>query len=441
MQVATEMNRDLLEIVRALELRFTEDNPLSHARHQRSRRVLPGGNTRQTLYYSPFPLTVVRGQGGHVIDLDGHVYLNLVGDYAAGVYGHSCAPIHEAIHTCLTNGLSLSGVNNPEVEFAELIKARIPSLEQLRFCNSGSEACLLAALLARHATNRPALLVFKGCYHGGFMIYGDSPQPLSAPFEIVQATYNDVAGTREVLRAHAASIAAILVEPVMSAGGCIPATPEFLSMLREETRTLGITLVFDEVMTSRLGPGGVQGEIGITPDLTTLGKFWGGGFAFGAFGGAESLMRHFDVGAGGALSHGGTFNNNIVAMTAGLVGARDVYTPAVCRGLNRRGDALRLELNELGHRTGIAFQATGLGAVLNSHWRAGRISSPADVEPTNSLLRRLFQLDMLLRGYYVAQRGMITLALSTTDEDLRGYVLAVADFLRTYEDVLPRRSP
>jgi glutamate-1-semialdehyde 2,1-aminomutase len=211
-------------------------------------------------------------------------------------------------------------------------------------------------------------------------------------------------------------------------------------MLREETRALGIALVFDEVMTSRLGPGGVQEEIGIEPDLTTLGKFWGGGFAFGAFGGAELLMRHFDVAGGGALSHGGTFNGNVMAMTAGLVGARDVYTPEVCVDLNRRGDSLRSELNELGRRAGIALQATGFGAVLNTHWRGGTISSPQDVEPSNSPLRRLFQLDMLLRGFYVAQRGLITLALSITEQDLRRYLTAVADYLDSYQDILPKRA-
>jgi glutamate-1-semialdehyde 2,1-aminomutase len=440
MRLTTNVSQDLSAAVRAVEQRFTDANPLSHAQHQRARRVLPGGNARQTLYYSPFPLTVVRGKDGHVTDLDGHTYLNLVGEYAASVYGHSCEPIHDAVRSCLTGGLSLSGMNSAEVELAELISARFPSMEQVRFCNSGSEACLLAALLARHATGRRSLLVLRGCYHGGFMNYGDSDSPLSVPFETVKATYNDVAGTRAALRANGTSIAAVLVEPVMGAGGCIPGTREFLSMLRDETRKLGIVLVFDEVMTSRLGSGGVQGEIGIAPDLTTLGKFWGGGFAFGAFGGAKSLMCHFDVIGGGTLSHAGTFNNNIMAMTAGLVGARDVYTSEVCADTNRRGDWLRAELNDLGCQMDIAFQATGLGAVLNMHWRSEPISNPGDVEPPNSPMRRLFQLEMLLRGYYVTQRGMITLALPTTEQDLQGYLGAVADYMTSYQAFLPKRA-
>jgi glutamate-1-semialdehyde 2,1-aminomutase len=141
-------------------------------------------------------------------------------------------------------------------------------------------------------------------------------------------------------------------------------------MLREETERSGTLLVFDEVMTSRLAPGGVQGLSGIRPDLTTLGKFWGGGFSFGAFGGSRALMRHLDLGTGGILSQGGTFNNNVMTMTAGLVGARDVYTPEACRRLNALGDSLRAELNDLGDSLGLDFQATGIGGYSPSTGRA-----------------------------------------------------------------------
>jgi glutamate-1-semialdehyde 2,1-aminomutase len=418
------------------ERRFAAANPHSRLRHERACTVLPGGHSRQTLYYAPFPLTMARGTAARVTDADGHEYLNLVGDFAAGVYGHDCEPIHLAVRETMRSGISLSGPNSHEVEFAELIARRIPSMEQIRFCNSGSEACLFAVQLARHATRRSKLLVFDGCYHGGFMVYGAQESPLSIPFPIVKATYNDVQGTRAVLRACGAELAAVLVEPMMGSAGCIPATPEFLAMLREETRQIGALLVFDEVMTSRLAPGGVQELRNIQPDLTTLGKFWGGGFAFGAFGGARALMRHLDLRGGGSLSQGGTFNNNVMTMAAGLVGARDVYTPEACRRLNALGDGLRDELNGLGKSLGIAFQATGIGGVLNTHWHGGAITDPAQVESATAPKRRLFHLDMMERGFHTAQRGMINLSLPLQDADLAGFVQATRGYLMTHAGIL-----
>jgi glutamate-1-semialdehyde 2,1-aminomutase len=339
MNTAAAKSIALDQAVAAAESRFAAANPRSRQRHERARTVLPGGHSRQTLYYAPFPLTIAGGAGACITDLDGHEYLNLVGDFAAGVFGHQCEPIQRAVLQTLRSGLSLSGPNMHEVEFAELISRRIPSMEQLRFCNSGSEACLFAAQLARHAAQRPALLVFNGCYHGGFMSYGAKDPPLSVPLPLVKATYNDVPGTRSALNAHGDSLAAVIVEPMMGSAGCIPASAEFLAMLREETQRNGALLIFDEVMTSRLAPGGVQELHGIRPDLTTLGKFWGGGFAFGAFGGARSVMKHLDMRAGGALSQGGTFNNNVMAMTAGLVGAR--LSAAQCPGRQPAGAAQR----------------------------------------------------------------------------------------------------
>ncbi len=420
------------------EQQFIAANPLSQARHQRACHVMPGGHSRQTLFYAPFPLTIASGDAARVTDLDGHQYLNLVGDYAAGVFGQTCAPIQQAVRDALQAGISLSGLNTKELELAELISRRIPSIEQLRFCNSGSEAVLFASLVARHATKRPKLLVFNGCYHGGFMIYGPSDPGLSVPFPLVKATYNDVPGTRATLRANGTDIAAVLVEPMMGSGGCIPASAEFLTMLREETRRAGIVLIFDEVMTSRLAPGGVQSLRGIQPDMTTLGKFWGGGFAFGAFGGSRELMRHLDTRSGGLLSQGGTFNNNILAMSAGLVGARDVYTPEACVWLNALGDKLREQLNALGRSLSLGFQATGLGGVLNTHWRDVSMTEPSLLEPATAPVRRLFQLEMFSRGYYVAQRGMINLSLPLQESDLDGFVGQVRDYLSRHAAILPR---
>ena len=436
--VDAAVNHALASTLASVEARYAAANPASRAAWTRAQSVLPGGHTRQTLYFAPFPLVMTGGREARVTDLDGHEYLNLVGDYAAGLFGSSCEPLRAAAEEAMRRGISLSGLNAPESQLAELISRRIPSMEQVRFCNSGSEACLFAAQLARHATGRPKLLVFNGCYHGGFLIFGHQPAPLTVPIPALHATYNDVEGTRALLRANSGQLAAVFVEPMMGAGGAIPGTPEFLGMLRAETERLDILLVFDEVMTSRLAPGGVQELRGIRPDLTTLGKFWGGGFAFGAFGGARHVMRHMDPASGGALSQGGTFNNNVITMSAGLVGARDVYNPDACRRLNALGDWLREELCRTGRETGTAFQASGLGGVLNTHWSSGPIRNPGDVVPVSAPVRRLYQLEMIHAGFFVAARGMINLSLPMQERDLADFVAATRRFLAQYAQLLPR---
>ena len=436
MAITPLRNIDLGSALADAERQYVAANPGSKARIEKACRVMPGGNTRTVLYWPPFPLTIARGEGARVWDVDGHEYVDFLAEYTAGLYGHSNPVISAAISRALADGIVLGGHNELEGRLAEALCARIPSLDLVRFCNSGTEANLMALSTARAHTGRSKVMAMVGGYHGSVFYFAGAGSPLNVPFPMVMAQYNDIEGTLALIESHADDLAVIVVEPMMGGGGTIPADREYLAALREASTRHGIVLVFDEVMTSRLAPGGLQEAHGITPDMTTLGKYLGGGLTFGAFGGRADIMSRFDPASEGAFPHAGTFNNNILTMAAGLAGITEVYTPEACAALNARGDALRERLNGVMQARGLPVQVTGLGSMMTVHFRAGPIRSPADAGAGNDTARGLFHLEMLARGQYLARRGMVTLSLPMTDADCDGLVAAVDDFLGEYAPLI-----
>lgn len=410
---------------------YTERNPRSLARHNAAAEVMPGGNTRSVLYYSPFPLGIARGQGCYLLDVDGHRYIDFLGEYTAGIYGHSHPIIRAALDHALDDGINFGGPNIAEVRLAQVVCQRFPSLELVRFTNSGTEANLMALTAARTFTKRAKIMVFAGGYHGGVLYFsGGESSPVNAPYDFVIAPYNDVDGTAALIEHHASDLAAIILEPMLGGGGCIPADHDFLVMLRTAATRCGAILIFDEVMTSRLAPGGLQAVHNILPDMTTLGKYVGGGMSFGAFGGRADLMAQFDPSRPDALPHAGTFNNNVLTMSAGLAGLTEVYTPAAAIALNAQGDALRTRLNDLCRRHEVSMQFTGFGSMLNVHMTDAPLRSPTDAAKGDQQLRELFFFDMLNAGIWIARRGMITLSLPIGDSECDSLVHAVEGFIQ-----------
>lgn len=404
---------------------YAAANPRSLAMHERASAVMPGGNTRSVLFYTPFPLTMVSGAGCRLKDADGHDYVDFLGEFTAGLYGHSDPVIAEAIGEAVANGLNLGSHGPLEAEFAEAIKARFPSMELLRFTNSGTEANMLALALAKHATGRAKVMVFEGGYHGGTLTFPAGGVPVNIPHDYVFARYNDVEFTRDLIRSHGPQLACVIVEPMMGSGGCIAGDPAFLAMLREETSAAEAILLYDEVMTSRLGPGGLQAETGIRPDLTTLGKYIGGGMSFGAFGGRADIMRHFDPSLPGALPHAGTFNNNVLTMAAGLAGLTRRLTPEAVRALNARGEALRRELNAILASAGAQIRVAGIGSLLNIHPVGFEPERPSDLAGADQRMRDLIFFDLLEDGFYIARRGLMALSLAVGDGEIEALQEAV----------------
>ena len=391
---------------------YVDRRPRSAALAVAAAKVMPGGNTRTVLHFDPFPFRVDHAEGSVLVDVDGHRYVDLLGNYTAGLFGHQVPAVRDAVIAQLDRGWAIGATHALEVELAELICGRFESIEQVRFTNSGTEANLMAIGTAMHVTGRRKVLVFEEGYHGGVLTFAHGVGPLNVPHDFLIVPYNDVRALQAAFAATGSEIACVVVEPVQGSGGCIPAESAFLAALRELCTQHGTVLIFDEVMTSRLHPGGAQARFGVVPDMTTLGKYLGGGMTFGAFGGRRSIMAAFDPAQGGALSQAGTFNNNVVTMAAGVAALRDVLTPEALIALNDRGDDLRDRLNVTFAGAGIPMTVVGVGSMMNLHADDGRW-----VE--------LFFHAMLAAGFYLARRGMIALALDVTGEQLAAFGEAV----------------
>ena len=436
------VNSDLQSALAEAKQAYVDRNPKSFSRHQDACVAMPGGNTRTTLHNSPFPLTVVRGEGCRLWDADGHEYIDVLGEYTAGIYGHSHPVIRAAIDKALDHGWNFGGRNENEGKLAKLIADRMPSIDLVRFTNSGTEGNVMALAGARVFAQRKGrtratkVMVFHGGYHGGVLYFVSGGSPVNMPYEYVVAPYNDIEGTKALLAKHGEELFAVLLEPMQGSHGCLPGDVDFLKAVREETKARGITMIFDEVMTSRLSPGGLQAKHGITPDMTTLGKYIGGGMSFGAFGGKREIMELFDPTKPDALPHAGTFNNNALTMAAGVAGYGEVYTAEAAKELNDRGDRIRERLNAICRSAGVSFQFSGIGSMMTAHATARPIKTAVDIASSNQDAKELFFFDMSAAGIWIARRGFVALNVMIGDAEGDRFVAAVEEFVSARKALL-----
>lgn len=403
--------------------RYRTARPRSEAWHQQACQVMPGGNTRSVLHFDPFPFRVESAANQMLVDVDGHSYVDFCGNYTAALLGHSPERVKAAIAEVLENGWALGATHPREVELAELICDRFPSIEQVRFTNSGTEANLMAIGAALHhvasGTGDPArrtVGVFDQAYHGGVLGFGDVGGPhnqMNVPYQFRVGLYGDVEGLDDLFQP---DLACVVVEPVQGSGGCRPPGPGFLTELRRRCDETGTVLVFDEVMTSRLGPGGAQQRFDVIPDMTTLGKYLAGGMTFGAFGGRRDIMAAFDPDRSDSLRQAGTFNNNIVSMTAAITTLRHELDADTLGRVNDRGDRLRQDLQAAFDAAAAPLWVTGVGSMLCVH---------ADDDRQVDL----FFHAMLAEGLYPARRGFMALSKAVTDEDCERLVTATRTWL------------
>lgn len=442
----------LEDAVAEAQAEYTAANPLSLRSHQAACKHMPGGNTRTVLYSSPFPLTFGSATGSSLTSLDGQRYTDFLGEYTAGIYGHNNPTIRAAIDEALSHGWNFGGPNVYEKRLAQMVCERFaPTMELVRFTNSGTEANMCAIAAAVAWTGRQKVLVFQDGYHGSTISFSAAAEGMNLPHEWVVGSYNDVEATSAILaEIPRDGLAAILVEPMLGSGGGVPGSVAFLGYLREMATQRGALLVFDEVMTSRLSYRGLGHKLGIRPDLMTLGKWAGGGMSFGAFGGRRDVMEMFDPRTG-RLKHAGTFNNNVVSMAAGCAGC-ELLDEATIDRLNAMGERFRrsvlLVLSKHGFGNAAATHSTsstpanrdqrsfpsvetrpvsiwicGIGSILVIHFGGNG----------KDLVQTLFFHHMLKQQIYLAPRGFMALSIEITDQDCEEFVLALEDFLIDYK--------
>ncbi|MGH3275071.1 MAG: aspartate aminotransferase family protein [Streptosporangiaceae bacterium] len=413
----------------AIQDRYLRQTSLSAQAAERAKRVMPGGDTRAAAHHLPYPVTIARGEGPYVWDIDGHRYTDLAGNFTSLVHGHAFPPIVAELRRATEFGTAWAANCETQIELAELLCARVDSVEQLRFCNSGTEAGMLAAQIARHATGRPDILMARYGYHG-FHEDFETGTFGRAVGRTRLATYGDVDDFRQALSDGGSQIAAVFVEPVMGAAGIVSPPLGFLRQLEGLAHDAGALLVADEVISFRLAEGGAQRLFGFRPDLTMFGKIIGGGLPVGAVGGRADLMVLLDSYQGPRIHHSGTFNGNPLTTSAGIISVQQL-TSSKIENMARLAAALRAGLEKSAAHVGLPFSVNQCGSLLNIFFCAE--PPPAALVRPDQQLMTAFHLASMNRGLFFPSRGLLALSTVFTDDVVEETIaqgqLAMADVM------------
>ncbi|SIS69951.1 aspartate aminotransferase family protein [Paracoccus saliphilus] len=410
--------------------------------YDRAKKVMPGGNTRHTVFRQPHQVYALRGHGCRITDIDGDDRIDAVGNFTALIHGYGSERIREAARRQIDAGPCFGMATEGEIRLSEMLCERLPSVELLRYTNSGTEAVMNAIKVARAFTGRSRFAKCEGAYHGTYdpaetsqearpESWGEIDNPASVPTakgtpqgvldDVVVIPFNNTPVAEAILRAKGNSLAAVLVDVMPNRAGLVPAKPEFLQMLRRVTRELGALLILDEVITFRLGYHGAQGRFGVDPDLTTLGKVIGGGFPIGAIGGRREVMSVFDPTIGSpAVPHGGTFSANPMSMMAGIAALEDL-TPVSFEHLESLGELFDAGIGDCFRRHGIEGQVTGLGSLRRMHLSNAELTDFRSTFAAGDGPKRVAALARSLfdEGVIIAANGLMAFSTAMTPDDIQ----------------------
>ena len=386
------------------------------------------------------PLFIARGQGSKIIDVDGNEFIDYVCSWGPLILGHAYPGVVEALKKAAERGTSYGASCEQEVILAKLISNAVPSMEMLRFVNSGTEATMSALRLARAFTKRDKILKFSGCYHGhsdgllskagsglATLSLPDSPGvPLGCVQNTLDAPYNDLGAVELLFQKYPGQIAAVILEPVAANMGCVLPSPDFLKGLRKLTQEKGALLIFDEVISGfRVAYGGAQSLYGVKPDLTCLGKIIGGGLPVGAYGGRRDIMEM--IAPVGPVYQAGTLSGNPLAMTAGIETIKALGNPGVYEQLEKKGAALEKGIKEAAVEAGVTIQNPRLGSLTTVFFTAGPVTDYDSAKKSDTGLFNQFFHGLQAEAIYwpPSQFEVAFVSLAHSDEDIQRTIQAV----------------
>lgn len=397
--------------------RFVQSTPMSQSKQAEAEKYLPGGSSRGTAFFDPYPHFIERGEGHYIYDADGNRLLDFMINATSLILGHAHPDVTAAIQEQAARGTAFTGPTDPQVRLAKILTERVPSLDLIRFTNSGTEGTMMAIRAARAYTGRQKIAKFEGGYHGAHEYVSVSVRPPAEKLDpsgptliaehpglpdsileqVIVLPYNNLDWCERVLRENASEVACLIMEPVVSSFGYLPGDIEFLRGLRDLTTELGIVLIYDEVQSFRIAPGGAQETLGVVPDMTAFGKIIGGGTPVGAFGGRADIMELFDPTSGAAIPHAGTFNANPVTMAAGEV-VMNHLTPDVYERMNALGGELRAKLRAVFDEFEVPAQVTGIGSLFGVHFTSEEIRDYRSVVNSDQTMRKALFTGLLNEG-------------------------------------------
>ena len=430
---------------------YSAANPISAGLHKKASKFMPGGDTRNSIYWDPFPIYITSGDGTTLTDADGNQRTDFVNNMTTLILGHRPPEVTSALAEQISKGLSFPAPSPSVVRWAELMCERVPSLDKVRFVNTGTEATLNAIRAARAFTGKQKLVKCEGAYHGNHDAIqisvappldeagkAESPESVAA-FPGISETavddifimpFNDIVTAEKIIRKHADELAAVIVEPVNGQCGMVPAKPEFLEGLRRLTDDLGIVLIFDEVIAFRIAYGGAQDYYGVKPDLTCFGKVVGGGMPVGAFGGRDDIMSLWDPSDGGSVvQHAGTFNGNPMTAVAG-VATLESLTADKYEYLEHLGNMLRNKLRTLFAELEVPMSVTGVASLFALQFTPTEVIDYRTYATNNKEMLQTMFIGLLNEGFLMSNRCAGNVSTVHTEDDVDAFVLAVKNVLR-----------